>query len=140
MPLVSIEEFEKELALAQSAQEEETEEIKPVPRTTATTNRHSTAIYQMLERIENKVLANQNNDFIMFIFLFKIKAEEHQNQFGFDDIIEKIQKTTGASDIDEICAAGNGVKDLWVDKYRPQKFTQLITMDVSTLISSRLYK
>ena len=74
----------------------------------------------------------------MFIFLFKIKAEEHQNQFGFDDIIEKIQKTTGVSDVDEICAKGNGVKDLWVDKYRPQKFTQLITMDVSTLKSLRL--
>lgn len=25
--------------------------------------------------------------------------------------------------------------DLWVDKYRPEKFTQLITMDVSDVIT-----
>lgn len=69
MPLVSIEEFEKELALAQSAQEEETKEIKPAPRTTTSANRHSTAIYQMLERIENKVLANQNNNSYILILV-----------------------------------------------------------------------
>ena len=60
------------------------------------------------------------------MFAFKIKAEEHQKQFGFDDIIEKIQKTSGLE-----IGVENGKKDLWVDKYRPQKFTQLITMDVS---------
>lgn len=74
MPLVSIEEFEKELALAQSAQEEETEEIKPASRTTTSANRHSTAIYQMLERIENKVLANQNNDFNNVYILVQDKS------------------------------------------------------------------
>lgn len=47
-------------------------------------------------------------------------------------MIEKIQKTTGVSNIDDICINDkkNGKDDLWVVKYRPQKFTQLITMDV----------
>lgn len=53
---------------------------------------------------------------------------EHQRQFGFDDYIENFQKKTDISTVDRICE--HRKNDLWVDKYRPQKFTQLITMDV----------
>ena len=39
--------------------------------------------------------------------------------------MDKIQKTNKASSSELFQK-----DDLWVDKYRPQKFTQLITMDV----------
>ena len=57
-----------------------------------------------------------------------MKADEHQKKFGFDDLVDKIQKSIG-SNIDEIPK-----EDLWVDKYRPQKFTQLITISVMSLM------
>lgn len=58
--------------------------------------------------------------------------------FGFDDLVDKIQKTIKAtSSKDDARREGD---DLWVDKYRPQKFTQLITMDVKETLIKRKTK
>ena len=65
MPLISIEEFEMELA--QSSVEGEVEEDKGVKESPVSNNnsRHSTAIYQMLERVENKVISRVNTFLII---------------------------------------------------------------------------
>lgn len=64
-PEISLEEFEKELALNEIKKDEEVEgkdtslKASSTMQTPANGNsRHSTGIYQMLERIENKVHYN----------------------------------------------------------------------------------
>lgn len=71
-------------------------------------------------------LIDFNLHLLSFVFILKIRAEAHQKRFGFDG-----NQRQRDNDIDDSLNTNLQLKDdLWVDKYRPQKFTQLITMDV----------
>ncbi len=50
----------------------------------------------------------------------QIAAEEHQERYGFNSIA-----------VDALLLKDQTT--LWVDKYRPRRFTELLTMDVSLL-------